>query len=48
LRAVATTLKRDGWDGVMIDDVNSTERYHLCGKTLAAYPTDAAYEARDP
>jgi hypothetical protein len=43
--SVATTLKRDGWDGVMIDDVNSTERYHLCGKTLAAYPTDASYEA---
>lgn len=43
--SVATTLKRDGWDGVMIDDVNSTERYHLCGKTLATYPTDAAYES---
>jgi Hypothetical glycosyl hydrolase family 15 len=43
--SVAATLKRDGWDGVMIDDVNSTERYHLCGKTLAAYPTDASYEA---
>jgi Hypothetical glycosyl hydrolase family 15 len=45
LASVSTMLKRDGWDGVMIDDVNSTERQHLCGKTLAAYPTDSAYEA---
>jgi hypothetical protein len=42
---VAATLKAGLWDGVMIDDINSTERYHLCGKALAAYPTDAAYEA---
>jgi Hypothetical glycosyl hydrolase family 15 len=41
---VLSLLKRDGWDGVMVDDVNSTERYHLCGRTLAAYPTDSSYE----
>ncbi|TMK32232.1 MAG: hypothetical protein E6G64_07145, partial [Actinobacteria bacterium] len=45
LSNVSNDLASHGWDGVMIDDVNSSERYHLCGRTLASYPTDADYEA---
>jgi hypothetical protein len=45
LARVTSELKQYGWDGVMLDDVNSTAKYHLCGKTLAKYPTDSDYEA---
>jgi hypothetical protein len=45
LASVAGELKQRGWDGVVIDDTNNTEKYHLCGRTLAKYPTASAYEA---
>src|SRR5438093_2359712 len=45
LTSVAAELKQHGWDGVMLDDTNSTERYHLCGRTIAKYPTESDYEA---
>ena len=42
---VSADMKAHGWDGVMLDDANSTEKYHLCGRTIAKYPTEASYEA---
>ena len=45
LKNVSADMKAHGWDGVMLDDANSTEKYHLCGKTIAKYPTEASYEA---
>ena len=42
---VLADLKTEGWDGVMIDDANQSERWHLCGRTIAKYPTDADYSA---
>ena len=45
LANVSADMKAHGWDGVMLDDTNSTEKYHLCGKTIAKYPTEASYEA---
>jgi hypothetical protein len=45
LTSVAAELSQHGWDGVMLDDANSTERYHLCGRTIAKYPTESDYEA---
>lgn len=45
LASVSGELKKYGFDGVELDDANSTEKYHLCGRTLAKYPTDAAYES---
>jgi hypothetical protein len=43
--SVLADLKAGGWDGVMIDDANQSERWHLCGRTIAKYPTDADYSA---
>jgi hypothetical protein len=46
LSNVAFELRTHGWDGVMIDDTNVSARYHVGpGKTIAKYPTDAAYAA---
>ena len=42
---VAADLKAHGWDGVMVDDTNASQAWHLCGRTIAKYPTDAAYAA---
>jgi hypothetical protein len=33
------------WDGVFIDDLNPTIRYHDCVSCVAKYPTDALYGA---
>ena len=48
LAARAEDVRQLGAAAYQIDDVKSTERYHLCGKTLAAYPTESAYEAATP
>ena len=44
-RNVIAEATRDGWDGVFIDDVNPTLRYHLDPARVARYPTDAAWTA---
>jgi hypothetical protein len=45
LQNVAAEVRAQGWDGVMVDDVNVTPRWHTGVRTLAAYPTDASYTA---
>ena len=40
---VAEDLRANGWDGVFVDDANASQSWHLCGRTIAKYPTDAAY-----
>lgn len=40
---VAADLRTNGWDGVFVDDANASQSWHLCGRTIAKYPTDAAY-----
>jgi putative glycosyl hydrolase-like family 15 (GHL15) protein len=42
---VAADLRARGFDGVVVDDANWTERSHLCGRTIAKYPTDSDYGA---
>jgi hypothetical protein len=41
---VISELNTQGWDGVFMDDVNATVKYHTSAK-LAKYPTDADYQA---
>jgi hypothetical protein len=41
LKNVVAEVQADGWDGVMIDDVNANQRLHLGGRTIARYPTVA-------
>ena len=38
-------MRANGWDGVFVDDTNASQSWHLCGRTIAKYPTDAAYAA---
>jgi Hypothetical glycosyl hydrolase family 15 len=45
LENVLADLRSAPWDGVMVDDVNQSETWHLCGRTIARYPTAAAYTA---
>jgi hypothetical protein len=45
LANVLADVKANGWDGVLIDDVNSTQRFHLGGRTIASYPTPADEQA---
>ena len=42
---VAADMRANGWDGVFVDDTNASQSWHLCGRTIARYPTDAAYAA---
>ena len=35
----------DGWDGVFMDDVNPTVKYHMDPAQVARYPSDAAWRA---
>ncbi|MGH3072981.1 MAG: putative glycoside hydrolase [Gaiellaceae bacterium] len=42
---VAADMRANGWDGVFVDDTNASQSWHLCGRTIAKYPTDAAYSA---
>ena len=40
---VGADMRANGWDGVFVDDTNASQSWHLCGRTIAKYPTDAAY-----
>ena len=40
---VGADMSANGWDGVFVDDTNASQSWHLCGRTIAKYPTDAAY-----
>jgi len=42
---VVAEAKRDGWDGVFMDDVNPTLKYALDPSRVARYPTDGAWRA---
>jgi hypothetical protein len=42
---VSAELTARGWDGVFVDDVNAYQSYHLCGRTIAKYPTEAQQAA---
>lgn len=42
---VAADMRANDWDGVFVDDTNASQSWHLCGRTIAKYPTDAAYAA---
>jgi hypothetical protein len=42
---VSAELRARGWDGVFVDDVNPYQSYHLCGRTLAKYPTESSQAA---
>jgi hypothetical protein len=42
---VLKLLSQGPWDGVMMDDTNTTARYDTDPSSIAKYPTDAAYQA---
>ena len=42
---VAAELDSQGWDGVFLDDVNPTMKYHYDIAQVAKYPSDTAYTA---
>ncbi len=42
---VVAELQANGWDGVFMDDVNATIKYHYTPSAVAKYPTDASYQA---
>jgi hypothetical protein len=42
---VIAEARADGWDGVFMDDTNSTVKYHVDPARVAKYPTDAAWTA---
>lgn len=42
---VIAQLQAQGWDGVFIDDVNPTMKYHYSVSRVAKYPTDEAWQA---
>jgi putative glycosyl hydrolase-like family 15 (GHL15) protein len=42
---VLRSLSRAPWDGVFIDDLNPTIRYHDCVSCVAKYPSDRRYGA---
>lgn len=45
LNNVLADLRSAPWDGVMLDDVNESETWHLCGRTIARYPGSGQYGA---
>jgi hypothetical protein len=45
LSNVLDDLHGGGWDGVMLDDTNTDMGWHLHGRTIARYPTAAAWRA---
>jgi putative glycosyl hydrolase-like family 15 (GHL15) protein len=42
---VLKLLASGPWDGVMMDDTNTTARYHTNPAEIAQYPNDAAYQS---
>jgi len=45
LTNVLDDVRSGGWDGVMLDDTNADMSWHLHGRTIAKYPTGAAWRA---
>ena len=45
LQNVAAEIALGGWDGVAVDDVNTSPDYHAGSRRIAAYSTDDAYAA---
>jgi hypothetical protein len=45
LSNVLSLLAHGPWDGVFLDDTNTTAKYHTDPSQIAAYPTDAAYQS---
>lgn len=45
LSNVLADVRSGGWDGVMLDDTNADMGWHLHGRTIARYPTSAAWRA---
>ena len=45
LSNVLADLRAGGWDGVFMDDTNADMGWHLGGRTIARYPTSAAWRA---
>ena len=43
LSNVLTDLRSGDWDGVMLDDTDADMGWHLHGRTIARYPTSAAW-----
>jgi len=43
LANVTADLRAGGWDGVFMDDTNTSMAWHLNGRTIAKYPTDSAW-----
>jgi hypothetical protein len=37
-------LRSGPWDGILMDDVNTTAKYHVQPSRIARYPDDAAYQ----
>ena len=42
---VIAEMKSEGWDGVFMDDTNTTMGYHYEVSKIAAYPSDSAWQA---
>jgi len=42
---VSAELKEKGFDGVLLDDVETSVGRHLCGRTIPKYPGDDGYAA---
>ena len=45
LSNVLADARSGGWDGVFMDDTNTDMSWHLNGRTIAKYPTPAAWRA---
>ena len=41
---VIAELVREGWDGVFMDDTNTTMKYHYSVQDIAKYPSDSAWQ----
>ena len=45
LSNVLDDLRSAPWDGVLLDDTDTSMSWHLHGRTIARYPTDASWRA---
>jgi len=42
---VISEVKRDGWDGIFLDDTNASMKYHYDVANIAKYPSDSAWQS---
>ena len=42
---VINEVQRDGWDGVFLDDTNTTMKYHYSVSNIAKYPSDSSWQS---